>query len=269
MSDDDKRLKQIVKELKCIKEQQDKVVSESYNLLELQINQYVRPETKFIYGFIDKIEYSGLIANKISSKYQKPTIIFNDVENENRELKGSIRGYGVENFKDDINNTGLAICAGHPNAAGITAKVTDINKLILALNKIYKDKNFVVTYNVDIKLEYNQINDYVINEILKINRSAGENFKPVTVCLTDVEVMNPETMKDKHTKFNYYDIVFLKWNDTKLYNEILCDDGCYTSLNVICEIQINKFAGRKEIQFIINDYDNINKLPEFLKDNGN
>lgn len=271
LCEDNKRLKQIVKQLRAIKDKQDEIVAESYNLLELQIKQYIKPESKVIFGYVNELEYAGLIANKISSKYQKPTIIFHTIENENRELKGSIRGFGVDNFKDDITNTGLAICAGHPNAAGITIKVVDINKLFLALNKLYESKEFKITHDIDIKLEYNQINEYLINEIVKINRSAGANFKPVTVCLTDIEVMNLSTMKDKrtlkskHTTFNYYDITFIKWNDTKLYDELKCDNCNYTTVNVVGELQISKFAGRKQIQFIISDYCNVNKFPDFLK----
>jgi single-stranded-DNA-specific exonuclease len=265
LTDDEKELKKIVKELKVIKEKQDVIVNEEYNLIELQINQNMNNNDKVIYGIVKDAEFSGLIATKVCNNFQKPCIVLHFKEDDSEDIKGSIRGYAVNDFKTVINNSGLAVCAGHENAAGITVKKSNISKLIDYINEEYKYIEFTTTFDVDLKLNYSQINERLINIINNINRLSGANFKPISVCITDVEVFDSNTMKDKHTKFNYYDMVFLKWNDVNLYKEIQCERNHYTCLDVIGELQISKFAGRKQIQFIISDYDNVNKYPNYLK----
>lgn len=82
---------------------------------------------KVIIGYIDEgyKGYSGLIANKLTGEYNKPSLVL-------RELNptvwtGSIRS--PIDIAKKINESGLAKCQGHEAAAGIFIKKSNLDKL--------------------------------------------------------------------------------------------------------------------------------------------
>ena len=266
LTDDSLKLKKIVKSLKVIKEIQDNIVGESFAFIEKQISENYNIDNKVIFGFVPECEYAGLIATKAANKYNKPSIVFHNPTDDSEDLKGSIRGFGVNDFRKDINSTGLAKCDGHDNAAGIVCKKSNVQKLIDAINIKYKDIEFSLKTNVDLRLSFDDITEDLINQLTKINKLSGKNFKPITVCLTEVEIYNPTQMQAKHSKFNHYDLNFIKWNDIELYYSLKSDMlSDFMTIDVIGELQVSMFAGRKQLQLIISDYDNIVKLPSFLR----
>lgn len=266
LCDDDFKLKEIVKSLKQIKELQDSIVNESFNFIEKQINENSNMDSKVVFGIVPEGEFAGLIATKAANKYNKPCIVFYNPSDESEDLKGSIRGFGVDDFRNDINSTGLAKCYGHDNAAGIVCKKSNVQNLIDAINIKYKNIEFALTENVDLRLSYDDITEELISQLVKINKLSGKNFKPINVCLTNIEVFNTTQMQGKHSKFNHYDLNLIKWNDMELYHKVLSSDvGTFTTIDVIGELQVSMFAGRKQLQLIISDYSNITQLPDFLR----
>jgi single-stranded-DNA-specific exonuclease len=268
LCDDKKQLKKIVTQLKDIKAEQDEIVKNSFGIVEMQIKQNNIDADKVIYGFVPEYEYAGLIATKVANKYNKPCIIFHNPNEDNENLKGSIRGFGVEDFGKDINSTQLAQCFGHENAAGIVCKKSNLNNLISAINAKYQKVVFTLQTDVDLLLKFSDISEELIQELEKINMLSGKNFKPITICMTDVEIYNPTQMQNKHTKFNYYDLSFIKWNDIELYHKISEKTlGHSMIVDVIGELQISYFAGKKQLQLIISDYNNLTLVPDFLVNN--
>jgi single-stranded-DNA-specific exonuclease len=247
---------QILRQLKEIKTKQDETVS---NICD-DIEPYLNLNSKIILLVIEDNNYSGLVATKIANKYCKPTIIV--AYNYDRDMyKGSIRSYGIDNFKSLINSTNLAECEGHEAAAGIKFYEYNLIDLINVLEDKLKDIEFKLEKDIDLNLVYEEITYDLIQDLNKLNRITGKNFDAVKVALCDIDIENINAMQDKHTKFYHNDLILIKWNDIELYNQ-LSDDF---TIDVVGNLQINNFAGKKQKQFIISDYRNIDDTPLFLR----
>lgn len=92
---------------------------------------------KAIIGFTeaDNKEYIGLVANKIQSKYNKPTILLREANS--TTWSGSLRS--PVPLKDVINDSGLAVCQGHACACGCLVKKSNLHKLIDFLDTLDLD----------------------------------------------------------------------------------------------------------------------------------
>jgi single-stranded-DNA-specific exonuclease len=262
ISDDENEIKSLYKSLKEIKIQQDIEVDEIFTGIEDSLcNDY-----NFLFGFTSKAEYSGLIASKIADKYCKPAIIFYNVCNLANQLRGSIRGGTVDNFKTLINSTNLAKCYGHEVAAGIYLSADNYKSFITTLHnklKNYKPNSYKT---VDLTLKMKDITVELIEELSLVSRVHGKTFDSISVAMFDVEINNPVLLKNKHTKFNYYDLDFIFWNNPKLYALIREQEtGYFKQIDVIGELQLNYFAGKQVKQFIIKEYKNLCILPDFLR----
>jgi len=70
--------------------------------------------------------YLGLVANKLMSHFNKPTIVLRELNK--TTWSGSVRS--PITLLEKINETSLARCQGHPEAFGITVKKDKLNELI-------------------------------------------------------------------------------------------------------------------------------------------
>ena len=270
LEEDETEIKTILKQLKALREEQNASISNFAEELEIQIHKNNDMENdKVIFGIVNQAPFTGLIATKISNKYQKPTIIFYTHDNP-EILKGSIRAYGINNFKSIINKTKLAECFGHEAAAGIVCDLKNVQVLKEVLNEQLKNNTFELKTNVDLLIRMEDVTFDLIAVFEKVSKISGKNFKAISVCLKDVEIYDLKLMQGKHTKFSFNGIDFLKWNDTEIHESIMnANDGecdTYMTIDVIGELSMNEFAGKKGKQFIISDYDNIMYLPEYLRE---
>jgi single-stranded-DNA-specific exonuclease len=132
---------------------------------------------------IKKRSLTGLLANKIVSKYQKPTLVLVD---DGDVFTGSGRGYEpmMEDFKEWIQQTNLAIFAqGHPNAFGI-----QINKkklpLLIELSKTLSND---AKYSVD-RIYYGEANKKDAEIIVDNNFLYGGSVTTPTLGYKGVKV---------------------------------------------------------------------------------
>ena len=139
-----------VKEMKKIKRKQDTLVKEITNKIESNLNL----EHKTIIGFTEpeNKEIIGLIANKFTGKYRKPTILLREMNS--TTWTGSFRS-PVE-LLETINESKIAQCMGHGAACGITVKKSNLNKLA----------KFLDTLDLEINPEYNVVGELTIDEII-------------------------------------------------------------------------------------------------------
>ena len=245
LSNDETTVKELIKELKELKIQQDTITTNVMTLLEPQIT--AQKDNKVIVCVSDTgADMSGLIANKIVGAYQRPVVILR----ENGDcFTGSGRGYGVENFNNIASQTGFAECAGHPNAFGITVKQEYIEKFTKAVNEALSDIDFKIINEGDVLVTPEQITADLIDKFKYINRISGEGFKPLTVCLnnlTDYTVGNMS--KGKHLKITVGDFVIIKWNYMGDFTEF---DG--RPLSVIGTLDCGYFGKTFYKQVIVQD----------------
>lgn len=113
---------------------------------------------------------TGLIANQLASKYQRPTLILN-YHNNNGVISwdGSGRNYSfskIENLKDFLNDTGLMkLAQGHQSAFGAGIYDKDIEAFIEKTDEELADIEFNKMYLVDFIFQADNID---INTMLEL-----------------------------------------------------------------------------------------------------
>ena len=127
-----------------------------------QIKEDIKETNGFVVGILETSDWSpitGLIANKLSSEYQKPALVLHEIADENGELKmvGSGRGNEkiMKSFKDWCNDSGLFdYASGHANAFGVCFSSLDLEKVIEKGNKfVYEEFYFEVDALLDGKVD--------------------------------------------------------------------------------------------------------------------
>ena len=210
MSDDDKEIASLIKELKKCKEKQNNAVSDQMESLIVQGDAQI--DKKCMYFFVDTdAEVAGLIGNKLLEKYQRPLFVLRDASS--GMLAGSMRATGVENFAQIVNDTGIGKCMGHELAAGAFIPCDRFEEFKNKIEEVLKDVEFVQSFDVDIQLDNDQITDTLIAKIKEINKISGSGFAPITVMVGEVyDFTIGDMSKGKHLKVTTPNVTFIKWN---------------------------------------------------------
>ena len=236
-----------VKEMKKIKRKQDTLVKEITNKIESNLNL----EHKAIIGFTEpeNKEIIGLIANKFTGKYRKPTILLREMNS--TTWTGSLRS--PIDLLETINDSKIAQCMGHGAACGIIVNKANLNKLT----------KFLDTLNLETDPEYNVVGELFIDEItldlaedIISNKILwGKNIeKPqfyIHLNNPTVDIFKKSTTTIKLTQNGISFIKFFCNEDTVKQFENL--NG--KSVNLIFEIDINEYNGIKNPQCNIIEYE--------------
>lgn len=222
LMDDEKEIGLLVNQMKDYKDEQNQVVDELMKLLLPQAEKQADKKCLFfeLPREIDA-DVTGLLGNKLLSMYQKPLLVLrerieiNDETGEilKHEMSGSMRGVGVDSFKDYIDATGYGWCAGHENASGFGVSVDEYEDFKVAIEESLKDVDFKVEIEADIELESSQINDVLVKQLTALNRLSGSGFPPIKVLIrtNDYEVSTFSTKK--HLKVvDESGLLIVKWN---------------------------------------------------------
>ena len=101
-------------------------------MAEVDTNIDNSPKVIIAYCNSNDKNYTGLVANKLMSKYGKPIILLRQADN--LTWSGSVRS--VIELASKINESGLANCQGHEHACGILVKKSNLPKLIAFLDTL-------------------------------------------------------------------------------------------------------------------------------------
>lgn len=211
-------------------------------------------------------ELSGLIANKLLSKYNKPTILLKTFINDKiKEYRGSIRSKPVEgmtSFKDALEGiSGVSFVAGHDNAAGIGIEYDQLPEfkthLFAQLDSLDFNSNL---YLIDLIADYNKLN-LEIAKIFGRDDIWGHGVDKPQVIINHVPMTNYELMgkEQEHLKINcgQYDIVL--FNVPELTEKLT--NGEIYDINVVGEFDIDKAYNIGRLQCIAKDYELIEAAP--------
>lgn len=233
----------------------DKDLTQNAMLFLIDKDKVVRPEIK------------GLIANKIQAEYQHPTAVVS--KNENGELTGSIRNYGLsvnQDLKGTLESTGLDIhVAGHSNAAGLIISPGVLGDLNSAMNKIYKDIDQTPTYWVDYIWN---VRDPFYDQVFALGGLDiyGQNIQESLVCLENIPLSASNitlmglakghpTLK---IKVNGVDII--KFHSSKEEYEEFISPG--TTITLIAKPALNEWNGNVSPQLLVEDFELSEKVVE-------
>jgi single-stranded-DNA-specific exonuclease len=259
LSDNPKEISALVNDLKACKEYQNYEVANLMPQLEEQAQAQL--DRKVMFFFVDVVgELAGLLGNKLLEKYQRPVIVLkskmkiDEETGEVLELKytGSCRAVGVPNFKQYVDNTGLAGSGGHELAFGLWLDGDVLEDFQDALEDALKDVEFVQETTVDIQLDASQITKDLIQQIKMLDRISGQGWPKITVLVSGINDYEVASMSGgKHLKLLIEgNLIFIKWNysgDWDLQGE----------LSAIGTLDSGFFGRTFYKQLIMNDFETI------------
>ena len=217
---------------------------------------------------------TGLIANQLMSKYQRPVLLLNETEQDNKICwEGSARGYEKSSLKDFrqfcLDSKCILYAEGHSNAFGFGVEDSKVKDFILYCNTTLKDFSFSPCYLVDFIFDVNNFNQKDILDIAELKSLWGQGIEEPYIALTNIKVtknniylMSPD--KNPTLKIVLSDgtsLIKFKSNEEEFNN--LKSDGMIT-LNIVGRCERNAWNGRISPQIIIEDYEIAKKIEYYF-----
>ena len=205
---------------------------------------------------------TGLIANQLMGKYQRPVLLLNKTED---GWEGSGRGYDkskFDNFREFLNESGLVMYAeGHANAMGVGITDPNFTTFMEYSNQALAEFDFTPCYKVDFIFNGNNFRGKDIVEIAELKSLWGQGVGEPLVAIEHINVYNGNvTLMSadrnptlKITLPNGTSLIKFK-SSKEEYEKFSSSVGCIT-INVVGKCERNVWNGTVTPQIIIEDYE--------------
>lgn len=242
------------------KRKQQKMTGDYTEVLKEQINEFGLNEYPVICCEADKSfekTFTGLIANKLTSMYNKPCLLLRDC---NDILMGSARGFDkshIKDIKDFCLQTKLFdLAEGHPNACGVTIKKDNISKFYEYLSQQNFDNT--LNYTVDAVFDEKSLTAEVIQSIFALSDVWGTNIEePLFLLKLKCPIDGGFTVlgNEKNTiKLTFHNIEIIKFRSSENeYNEIKTL-GKMVEFTIVGKFSVNEYNGKKTPQVIVENW---------------
>ena len=242
------------------KRKQQKMTGDYTEVLKEQINEFGLNEYPVICCKADKSfekTFTGLIANKLTSMYNKPCLLLRDC---NDILMGSARGFDkshIKDIKDFCLQTKLFdLAEGHPNACGVTIKKDNISKFYEYLSQQNFDNT--LNYTVDAVFDEKSLTAEVIQSIFALSDVWGTNIEePLFLLKLKCPIDGGFTVlgNEKNTiKLTFHNIEIIKFRSSENeYNEIK-NLGKMVEFTIVGKFSVNEYNGKKTPQVIVENW---------------
>lgn len=221
---------------------------------------------------------TGLIANQLMAKYQRPVLLLNKVITENevitvlgKEIKlkqtsweGSGRGYDkskFDNLREFLKESGYAMYAeGHANALGVGILDSKFDDFVEYSNSALAGFDFTPCYKVDFIFQADDFNGNDIIEIAELNGIWGQGVDEPFVALENIRVSSSNVTLMSADRNPTLKIMLpngtslIKFKSSQEEYESLQSTGFF-NLNVVGRCERNIWNGRVSPQIIIEDYE--------------
>ena len=198
----------------------------------------------------------GIVASRLVNAYYKPVIL---MTKENGVVRGSGRcpmGFSLYNAVKECKDC-LTQFGGHELAVGFSISEDNIEKFKECFEKIASIESNILEekiIDVDAEIIRENLNSSLLRDV-KFLKPYGQSNKAPNLLYKNLKVMAIRTLKEeKHLKFTLKDekalvdgIVFMQ-GDRR--DEVSIGD----KIDVVTQVDINSYNGRKTIQFIIQDF---------------
>ena len=202
------------------------------------------------FGNVEDSSYLGLVANKFVGEYHKPCIILREKDEDT--WSGSMRS--PIPLMDIINKTGLGVCAGHDEAAGIEIKKENLDKLIEQLDLLDLDYNPPIPVSAIISptdVTLSLCHDCYDNRLI-----FGKNVeKPTFYIKTNIHGENVDVYQKKNNTiaFDIDNVRYVKFRASNKEVEAFKQD--YYQLEMIVTLDVNTWNDIESCQGIIQEYE--------------
>lgn len=205
---------------------------------------------------------TGLIANQLMAKYQRPVLLLNKTAD---GWEGSGRGYDksrFDNLREFLKDSGLVMYAeGHANALGVGITDEWFKTFIEYSNRELAEFDFTPCYKVDFIFSGSDFRGADIVEIAELKSLWGQGVDEPLVAIEHINVyagnvvlMSPDKSPTlKITLPNGTSLIKFKSSQEE-YEKLRSETGCVT-INVVGKCERNVWNGTVTPQIIIEDYE--------------
>ena len=265
------RVDQAVRTCQNVKNRQERIKESNTKIIEDIIHKFNLLENhKILLIRLDEEHHidsnlTGLIANQLASKYQRPTLLLN-YHNNNGIISwdGSGRNYSfskIENLKDFLNNTGLMkLAQGHQSAFGAGIYDKDIESFIEKTDMELANIDFGKKYFVDFIFQSNDININTILDLGSYKSYWGQYIDEPYIAIENVK-LNPEDIQligERKTTIKIkipQDVEVLTFAGSEEKYEELQELAKTNRFTFIGKCAINNWGGMMKPQIMLEDYD--------------
>ena len=274
------RVEQACRNCTNIKNRQTKARDAALENIERIIKEKNLLENKILAIKLDSFEadknLTGLIANQLMAKYQRPVLLLNKiVQDVTDDLTGKVetviswegsgRGYDkskFDNLREFLKDSGFVIYAeGHANALGVGIYDTFFESFINYSNQELAEFDFTPCYKVDFIFNGADFNGSDIVEIAELKSLWGQGVEEPFVALEGIKVhagnatlMSPDKNPTlKITLSNGTSLIKFKSSPEEV-EKFTSQTGCITA-NVVGKCERNIWNGIITPQIIIEDYE--------------
>lgn len=260
------RVEQAVRNCVNIRNRQNRIKDDLVESIDELINRKNLLEHKLL---VIKVEnpintgITGLVANQIANKYQRPTLILNWRE-EQRTWEGSGRNYSnspLKDFRSFLESTELILYAqGHASAFGFGISDENFETFIGKTDKSLSEAEFNYKYDIDLEYENNDLLNGDIIDIAECEDLWGQNVEEPLILIKNVTVNKDNIFlyKEKVLKIeNQNGISFVNLSSNQEEFDALYPNDGYVNLNIIGTCSINDFNQMGQIK--IKDYEVVRK----------
>ena len=205
---------------------------------------------------------TGLIANQLMARYQRPVLLLNKTED---GWEGSGRGYDkskFDNLREFLKESELVMYAeGHANALGVGITDDNFKSFVEYSNRELAEFDFTPCYKVDFIFSGADFRGKDIVEIAELKSLWGQGvdepfvaIEHINVYAGNVVLMSPDKSPTlKITLSNGTSLIKFKSSQEE-YEKLRSETGCIT-INVVGKCERNVWNGTVTPQIIIEDYE--------------
>jgi single-stranded-DNA-specific exonuclease len=278
------RVEQACRNCTNIKNRQTKARDAALEVIERIIKEKNLLENKILVIKLDSFaadrNLTGLIANELMSKYQRPVLLLNKVvektpvyDNQGKLVttleviswEGSGRGYDkskFDNLREFLKESGLVMYAeGHANALGTGITNNNFNNFIEYSNKELAEFDFTPCYKVDFIMDGSNFNGNDIIKIAELKSIWGQGVEEPLVAIENIKVYGGNVVLMSQDRNPTLKITLpngtslIKFKSSNEEYEKLCSKlGCVT-INVVGRCERNIWNGIVSPQISIKDYE--------------
>ena len=238
------------------------------NLLGNKILTILLPETLNF-----ETTLTGLIANQLMAKYQKPVLLLRQGRTKENEIiwEGSARGLNqssFNDFKNYVSQTQLfSLAQGHPNAFGSAILDKNIDQFIQYSNTDLESYDFSPCYKVDCIFEGKDFSADDVLSIGNLNEIWGQGVEEPYVLIKNLVItkQNLTLMKGNTLKIqldNGCSLIRFKSSEEE-YESLYSDLGC-VRINVVGRCDKNVWNGRTTAQIKVVDFEIVSENPYYF-----
>lgn len=238
--------------------EQSKIVKTIYEEIEPDLDQ----SHKVIVEYIDNQykSFTGLIANKITGKFDKPSLVLREINP--TTFAGSLRS-PIE-IANEVNKTKLAKCQGHLSACGIFLKKSNLNRLVkwfdtlpIDLQPEQKVTAILNSNQITLPLCHACSDDMILWGASKDHKVLQPKFYlEFETSPSDVQVFVKKSTTIKITKDN---VSFLKFQCDDETAQLLQRERCKVAM--IVTLSVNEWNGVESPQGTVESWE-IEKIEE-------